>query len=208
MMKMLPVRQATAPSRSRLRLTQPQLQAEPRPLGSGRRASVYFRGRLRLVHPRPARTCLHQWWGMLQLANARLRAHFFSSELPLGCTRRTLMPLPDDLFQQVLDRARALGVTQVEAILSQDTQALTRFANNAIHQNVAERSTQLSVRPVIEGRTARATTNRLDRAGIRDVVAEAVALTRLNESDADLPPLAEPAEIEDVQRYFEATAQA
>src|ERR1035441_2515894 len=56
MMKMLPVRQTTAPLRSRLRLTQPQLQAEPRPLGSGRRASVYFRGRLRLVHPSEART--------------------------------------------------------------------------------------------------------------------------------------------------------
>src|ERR1017187_8974122 len=118
------------------------------------------------------------------------------------------MPLPDDLFQQVLDAARSLGVTQIEAIVSEDTQALTRFANNAIHQNVAERSTQLSVRPAIEGRTARATTNRLDRAGIRDVVAEAVALTRLNESDADLPPLAEPAEIDDLQRYFETTALA
>jgi len=118
------------------------------------------------------------------------------------------MLLPDDLFQQVVDAARALGVTQIEAIVSQDTQALTRFANNAIHQNVAERSTQLSVRPAIEGRTARATTNRLDRAGVRDVVAEAIALTRLNESDADLPPLAEPEKIEDVQRYFETTALA
>ena len=121
--------------------------------------------------------------------------------------RRWSVPPDDDLFQQVLEAARALGVTQIEAIVSQDTQALTRFANNAIHQNVAERSTQLSVRPAIEGRTARATTNRLDRSGIRDVVAEAVALTRLNESDADLPPLAEPAEIDDVQRYFETTAQ-
>ena len=121
---------------------------------------------------------------------------------------RWSVPPDDDLFQQVLEAARALGVSEIEAIVSQDTQALTRFANNAIHQNVAERSTQLSVRPVIEGRTARATTNRLDRAGIRDVVAEAVALTRLNESDADLPPLAEPAEIDDLQRYFETTALA
>ena len=116
--------------------------------------------------------------------------------------------MPDDLFQQVVDAARALGVTEIEAIVSEETQALTRFANNTIHQNVAERSTQLSVRPVIEGRTARATTNRLDREGIRDVVAEAIAITRLNESDADLLPLAEPAEIDGVQRYFEATAQA
>jgi predicted Zn-dependent protease len=116
--------------------------------------------------------------------------------------------MPDDLFQQVVDAARALGVSEIEAIVSEETQALTRFANNAIHQNVAERSTQLSVRPVIDGRTARATTNRLDRDGIRDIVAEAVAITRLNERDPDLPPLAEPAEIDGVQRYFETTAQA
>ncbi len=126
--------------------------------------------------------------------------------------------MPDDLFQQVVEAARALGVSEIEAIVSEETQALTRFANNAIHQNVAGRSTQLSVRPVIEGRTARATTNRVDRAGIRDVVAEAVAITRLNESDADLPPLAgppeiapaepDPAESDDAQRYFETTAEA
>ena len=61
---------------------------------------------------------------------------------------------------------------------------------------------------MIDGQTARATTNRLDRAGIRDVVAEAIAITRLNERDADLLPLAEPAEIDGVQRYFESTAEA
>jgi predicted Zn-dependent protease len=116
--------------------------------------------------------------------------------------------MPDSLFQQVVDAARAFGVTEIEAIVSEETQSLTRFANNTIHQNVSERSTQLSVRPVIEGRTARATTNRLDRDGIRDVVAEAIAITRLNESDADLPSLAGPAEVPDLERYFEATAQA
>ena len=74
-------------------------------------------------------------------------------------------------------------------------QALTRFANNAIHQNVAERSAHLSVRPVIDGRTARATTNRLDREGIREVVEQAIAITRLTEPDPDLLPLAEPARV-------------
>jgi predicted Zn-dependent protease len=118
------------------------------------------------------------------------------------------MPPPEDVFEQVVEAARALGVTEIEAVVSEETQALTRFANNAIHQNVAERSTQLSVRPVTGGRTARASTNRLDRAGIRDVVEEAVAITRLNESDADLPPMAEPAAIDEVLRYFETTAEA
>ena len=46
------------------------------------------------------------------------------------------------IFGQVQDAARALGVRDIEAIISFESQALTRFANNAIHQNVAEREAQ------------------------------------------------------------------
>jgi predicted Zn-dependent protease len=116
--------------------------------------------------------------------------------------------MPDDLFQQVLDAARALGVTEVEAILTTDTQALTRFANNGIHQNVAERSTHLSIRPVIDGRTARASTNRLDPASVRAAVAEAIAITRLVEPDPELLPLASPAPYAPADRHFPVTAAA
>jgi PmbA protein len=85
-------------------------------------------------------------------------------------------------------------VEEVEAILSDSNQALTRFANNAIHQNVAESSSHLSVRARIEGRTARASTNRLDPDAIRDVVEQAIAITRLTEPDEESLPMAEPAE--------------
>jgi predicted Zn-dependent protease len=112
------------------------------------------------------------------------------------------------IFAQVVAAARALGVTEIEAIVAGADEALTRFANNAIHQNVAERTTQLSVRPVIDGRTARASTNRLNRDAIREVVAEAIAIAKLTEPDADLPPLAAPAGYEGVERWFEATARA
>ncbi len=112
------------------------------------------------------------------------------------------------IFEQVVDAARSHGVKDVEAIFAGETSALTRFANNAIHQNVSEQSTQLSIRPVLDGRTARATTNRLDREGIRRVVEEAVALARLTEPDPDLPPLAEPAPVETLNRDCESTAQA
>jgi predicted Zn-dependent protease len=112
------------------------------------------------------------------------------------------------IFEQVVDAARALGVTQIEAIIADSDEALTRFANNAIHQNVAERTTHLSVRPVIDGRTARASTNRLNRDAIREVVAEAIAIARLTEPDTDLPPLAAPAEYQRVDRWFETTARA
>jgi PmbA protein len=112
----------------------------------------------------------------------------------------------EDLFAQVADAARALGIREVEAIVGGGRHALTRFANNAIHQNVAENSAHLSVRAVIGQRTARATTNRLDREGIRAVVEEAVTITRLTAPDPDLPPLAGVAEYEPVERWFEATA--
>jgi predicted Zn-dependent protease len=116
--------------------------------------------------------------------------------------------MQDDVFQQLLDAARALGVTEVEAVLATDRDALTRFANNTIHQNVAERTAHLSIRPVIDGRTARASTNRLDAASIRDAVAEAVAITRLTEPDPELLPLAEPRSCKPVTRYFPETADS
>ena len=113
-----------------------------------------------------------------------------------------------EIFQQVADAARAQGVTEIEVILDAENQALTRFANNAIHQNVAERSAHLSVRPVIGGRTARASTNRFDGESIRGVVEQAIAIARLTAPDPDLPPLAGPADYPGVNRRFEATARA
>jgi predicted Zn-dependent protease len=121
--------------------------------------------------------------------------------------------MPDSLaaetvFSMALDAARALGVDQLEAILGGENHALTRFANNTIHQNVAERGRQLSVRAVIGGRTARATGNRLERDAIRELVEQAVVIARLTEPDPDLPPLAEPAVYQPVERWCAATADA
>lgn len=112
------------------------------------------------------------------------------------------------IFGIALDAARAQGVPDLEVILAGEDAALTRFANNAIHQNVAERNTHISVRPIVDGRTARASTNRRDPDAIRAVVAEAIAIARLTEPDPDLPPLADPAPIDPVDRYVAATAHA
>jgi len=114
----------------------------------------------------------------------------------------------EELFGQVVEAARALGVSEIEAIIASDAEALTRFANNTIHQNVAERTVHLSVRPVIDGRTARASTNRLDRHAIRSVVEESVAMARLMEADPEILPLADPAPVPGAARHFAATARA
>ena len=112
------------------------------------------------------------------------------------------------VFEQVTDAARAQGVSEIEVMIGGGSHALTRFANNTIHQNVAERTVQLSVRPVIDGRTARASSNRLDPESIRNLVEEAIAITRSTEPDPELLPLASPETYREVKRSYEATACA
>ena len=99
-----------------------------------------------------------------------------------------------DIFDAAASAAQRLGVRDLEAMVGAGTHALTRFANNTIHQNVAERSGYLSLRAVMDSRTARASTNRLDPEGIRRVVEEVITLTRLQTPDPDLLPLASAAE--------------
>jgi predicted Zn-dependent protease len=101
--------------------------------------------------------------------------------------------MADEIFEQVLAAARARGVSDVEAIVTGGDEALTRFANNTIHQNVAEHTRSVSVRAIVDGRTARATTNRLDRDGVEDVVEQAIAIAKLTEPDSELLPLVTPA---------------
>lgn len=114
--------------------------------------------------------------------------------------------LATEFFDQVTTVARSSGVHDVEAIVAGSSNALTRFANNTIHQNVAERTVNVSVRVAIDGKTARASTNRLDPAGIREVVEQAIAITRLTEPDPDLLPMADRVDDKMVDRFDEDTA--
>lgn len=112
-----------------------------------------------------------------------------------------------ELFELAQSAAASSGVRHVEAALSVSAEALTRFANNQIHQNVAERSSWLSVRVVENQRTARATTNRLDADGITRAVEEAIVLARASEADELLLPLYEDSANADGERWSAAAAR-
>ncbi len=112
----------------------------------------------------------------------------------------------EEIFATAAKAARSMGVGDLEVLLGAGAQALTRFANNAIHQNVAERSGYVSVRALENGRTARATTNRLDPDGIRQAVEQAITVARLQAPDPGLLPLAEAAGYPSIDRYFGGTA--
>ncbi len=114
----------------------------------------------------------------------------------------------EEIFASAVKAAHSTGVRDLEVATGGSIQALTRFANNTIHQNVAERSGFLSVRALIEGRTARASTNRLDEEGIRHAAEQAIAIARLQAPDPALLPLAEAGDYARPARYFPETAAA
>ena len=97
----------------------------------------------------------------------------------------------------------------IEVLIVGGRHALTRFANNAITQNVADENYELSVRSVFGGRTARATTNKLDDESLRRAVQSSEELARVQEEDAELLPMATAAEAggdgDAPNRFFEAT---
>jgi predicted Zn-dependent protease len=90
------------------------------------------------------------------------------------------------LFAKVQKHSKA---DETELLIAGGKSSLTRFANNSITQNVSEENYGLSVRVNLDGRTARATTNKYDDESIQRVVESATALARVQEKDADLLPM-------------------
>src|ERR1700745_2040428 len=93
-----------------------------------------------------------------------------------------------DIFLSIRKYATA---DEVECLFYGGQSALTRFANNTIHQNMAEENYGVSVRTVFGGRTARATTNTFDDESLRNVVKASEDLGRVQAPDADLMPVPE-----------------
>jgi PmbA protein len=92
-----------------------------------------------------------------------------------------------DIFSRIQKYSNA---DEVEALIYGGRSALTRFANNTIHQNVAEENYVVSVRSAFGGRTARATTNKLDDESLKRVVATSEGLAKVQHEDTDLLPMA------------------
>lgn len=85
------------------------------------------------------------------------------------------------------DRAEA------EATVVSGRSALTRFANSAIHQNVADDHVSVRLRVVVDGRSATVLTNRLAGDALDRLVERALAAAALRPRDPEWPGLAPPA---------------
>ena len=107
------------------------------------------------------------------------------------------------LLQRALSMSKA---EDTEAFLSLQDLGLTRFANNAIHQNVSHSNAQLHIRAVLGGRQGRATTNDLSDQGLERVVEQALRHTLLMPEDPEFPGLPSPGAPPKLVIYDEVTA--
>jgi predicted Zn-dependent protease len=98
--------------------------------------------------------------------------------------------LTKEQASEIFDRIKKLSTAdEVEVLFSGGHFALTRFANNTIHQNVAEENYVVSVRAAFGRRTARAFTNKFDDESLRQVVRSAESLAKVQHPDPDLLPM-------------------
>ncbi len=91
-----------------------------------------------------------------------------------------------EIFDSVRRHSQA---DETELIISGAKSSLTRFANNTITQNVSEENYVLSLRVNLDGKTARATTNKFDEDALRRLADAAMSLAKVQEPDPDLLPM-------------------
>src|SRR5215467_12310396 len=108
------------------------------------------------------------------------------------------------LLQKVLSYSQA---EQTEVVYLGTESALTRFANNFIHQNVAESNHELRVRAIVGKRMGVATTNRLDDQSLQRVTEQALEIARHSPENPEFHSLPEPQPIVPAQGFSEYTAQ-
>lgn len=112
-----------------------------------------------------------------------------------------------DRAKEILEQAlQASKAEQTEVMLSALDMELTRFANNIIHQNVAETDMILSVRAVMGKRRGIAMTNNLSSEGIARAVDSAKESALRQPEDPDFPGLSGPHSSDTVQAFDEDTA--
>ncbi|MGB9775182.1 MAG: TldD/PmbA family protein [Anaerolineae bacterium] len=108
-----------------------------------------------------------------------------------------------EIVGRVLARSHA---DETEVLFFGLEERLTRFANNTIHQNVAETDAGVVVRAAVGRRTGVGLTNDLSDAGLERALEAAIGAARLQPEDPHYPGLPDPVPVEPVPAFDERTA--
>lgn len=106
------------------------------------------------------------------------------------------------LCHTVLERC---GDKPSEVLMFENDTALTRFANNAIHQNVAERSLTIHLHLYHGQSSGMASTNRTDSSALNELVERAMSNAKAGQEDPDDPGLCGPYEYNPVISFDQNT---
>jgi predicted Zn-dependent protease len=109
---------------------------------------------------------------------------------------------------RVLELATRVDGAEADVHVTASSQALTRFALSFVHQNVVESGVAVRLRVALDGRSATASTNRVDDAALDRLVRSTVEAARLLPVDPGYPGMAPPAPAATGGNWDEATAGA
>jgi predicted Zn-dependent protease len=108
-----------------------------------------------------------------------------------------------ELSQQIL---KSCGKEPAELVLIHKEHSLTRFANNSIHQNVAEQNLTIYLRLLLGKRQGMASTNRIEPKALDELVSRARANAAASPEDPDFLGLAEPSKYSVIDAFDQPTA--
>lgn len=114
----------------------------------------------------------------------------------------------DRLVDMAARVMRASNADQTEVLVHAHRRALTRFASSAIHQNVEEEDTVVTVRAVLGRKVGVASTNSLDQSSLKGVAERARDIADHQREDPDFESLPLPKAASSVEACCEATAGA
>jgi len=115
--------------------------------------------------------------------------------------------LGKEKLQKIADRVLALSsADQTEVLILSNDEHLTRFAANAIHQNVSEKDVAVRVRAVLGKKIGVASGNDLSEAALQKVVESAETVACFQQDNPDFNSLPEPRPVQERAAYAAATA--
>ena len=116
--------------------------------------------------------------------------------------------LDETELKQLADKALEMSpADQTEVLIFSTHSALTRFANNYIHQNVEQQDADVRVRAVVGKKIGVASSNDLSDEGLKSVVNRALELARHQKENSDCQSLPGPKPISMANGFVERTAR-
>jgi len=117
--------------------------------------------------------------------------------------------MSDELLDACERVLRLVGTdADAEVTVTDGTEALTRFANSFIHQNVADAVREVHLRLALDGRVAQATVTQTDDGALVRLVRSVLDAARLQPVDPGWPGVAPTADPPPVDHWDDATAAA